>query len=291
VSALEAPTAYGPLLAASDVEASVIEQLRKWLRSYLAEVDRQHAQPVGTLPMPRSWVTSSDVEKMPEDQTPTLIVQSPGLLSAPEADGQGVYCARWLINVGVHLSARGNGLALRIVRLYVLALRALLLQQQMLPAITVQRIDWLGERYDELDSIDDRTVCTGRVELCVQVADVTTRGHGPLEPWLGPETDPGPDSPTWPISDEVELELLKGPLNTATSNPSTSATAGKPGQWLPAGSTPAASPEALRASDPVRVTASPSTAWVNNQHVRCRDNRVAHWNGHAWAEYPAPGPT
>jgi hypothetical protein len=207
------PSAYGALVAASDVELALIAVVRTWIADYLAEVERQHGYPVGTLPLPRGWVISADIEKMPEDQTPTIIVGSPGLTDPPQADGQGRYAARWRVLLGVHLSARGNDNALRLARLYALALRALALQQQLLdPELAVVRIEWRDERYDVLDSIDDRTVCTGVVELAVQVADVTSRQSGPLEPLLPPlepGEEPSPDSPVWPTAVSADALVLK----------------------------------------------------------------------------------
>jgi len=206
------PSAFAPLIAASDVEAALLTQLRRWLPDYLAEVDRQHDREVGTLPAPRGWVISSDVEKMPEDQTPTIIIASPGLTDPPLADGNGKYTARWRVTVAVHLSARGNALALTLAREYVLALRALLLQQQNLDRLAVRRIDWEDERYDMLPPIDDRTVCTGEVELAVEVADVTTRHAGPLAPIL-PPGDLEPDSPSWPTAETAGVDVDKWPLS------------------------------------------------------------------------------
>jgi|tagenome__1003787_1003787.scaffolds.fasta_scaffold20665158_4 hypothetical protein len=203
------PSAFGALVAACHVETMIVEQLRKWLTTYLAEVDRAQGQPVGTLPAPRSYVVSSDPEKMPEDQTPTVMVVSPGMTDPPQADGQGRFTARWQVNVGVQLAARGNALALRLARLEALAIRAVLVQQQTYDTLAVRRIEWLGERYDELDSIDDRTVCVALVELAVEISDVTTRHAGPLEPLLAPEAAPGPDSPAWPTAVIADVDVHK----------------------------------------------------------------------------------
>ncbi len=213
MTVVDRDTAFGPLVAASDVEECVLALVQKWLPDYLAEVDRVQGQAVGTMPQPRGWVISSEIEKMPEDQTPTVIIASPGLTEPPLADGSGVYTARWRVLVGVHLSARGNALALRLARLYTLALRALLVQQQRDPDTTVivRRIDWVDERYDTLPSIDDRTICTGTVEVGIEVMDVTTRHAGPLEPVLPPGAL-GPDSPTWPVATSADAPVIKDPI-------------------------------------------------------------------------------
>jgi hypothetical protein len=201
-------TAYSAIVAAVDVEQALVELVQLWIADYLAEIERQHGLDVGYLPLPRSYVVSSDVEKMPEDQTPAVIVASPGMTDPPRVDGLGTYIARWRVTIAVHLSARGNALSLRLVRLYVAAVRALVLQQQSLGTLVLRRIDWTDERYDTLPSIDDRTVCTGLVELAVEVGDVTQRHAGPLAPILGPG-DLGPDSPTWPTAQVVDVEITK----------------------------------------------------------------------------------
>jgi hypothetical protein len=146
-------TAYGRIVAAVDVETALLELVQLWIADYLAEVCRQRGLAPDYLPTPRSWVVSSDVEKMPEDQTPAILVASPGLTEAPRADGLGGYVGRWRVTIAVHVSARSNALALPLVRLYVAAVRALVLQQQRLASQTLdelalRRIDWLDERYD-----------------------------------------------------------------------------------------------------------------------------------------------
>src|SRR6186713_3259582 len=75
-------------------------------------------------------------------------------------------------------------------------------------------------------------------------------------------------------------------------NPSTGATAGIPGSWTPAGSTPPASPAALQAGDPVPVTATPGTGWTAGQYVQTRTASAAGratWTGSAWVGGVAPG--
>lgn len=207
-------SAFGTLIAACDVEAALLAQTRTWMRTYLAEIDRQHGQPVGTLPVPRAYVISGAHEKMPEDQTPAVMIVSPGMTDPPVADGQGRYTARWGVDVAVLTSARGNEHALRLARLEVLALRALLIQQQTLPdeRLSVRRIEFIGEHYNELDSIDDRTICLASVSLAVEIGDVTTRHAGPLAPLLPPEPDPGPDSPAWPIAETADVNVTKQPV-------------------------------------------------------------------------------
>lgn len=63
---------------------------------------------------------------------------------------------------------------------------------------------------------------------------------------------------------------------------STGATAGAPGTWTPAGSTPPANVTALIAGVPNVVAANPTTAWTVGQYVATGDAAQAHWSGTAW---------
>jgi hypothetical protein len=207
-------SAFGPLVAGSDIEDRLQATLQRWLASYLYEIERLHQITPGTLPAPRSWVRSSAIEKFPEDQLPAVMIGSPGLTDAPVADGTGHYMATWRVLLGVEIVAGPNRRALELARLYTLALRGAALQQQQDPGVTgpsVVRIDWLDERYDELDTIDDRSVCVGICELGVQAAEVLRRAGGPLEPLIAPQP-PDPTSPTWPTATQAEITIEKEPL-------------------------------------------------------------------------------
>jgi len=201
-------TVYGPIVSAADVEDTISDVLQFWIESYLFELERQHGMPVGKLPTPRSWITSAAIEKFPEDQTPVVVITSPGTIPTdqPGADGRGLYRARWRIDVATQAVAGGNRIALRLARLYTAAMRAIAVQHQNTGL--ARRVDWLAERYDVLDSIDDRTVCIGVVSLRVETYDVTGRNTGPQDP----ETEPGPDSPTWPTVQTHDELIVKWPL-------------------------------------------------------------------------------
>jgi hypothetical protein len=204
----QAGSLYGQLVAGSDVEDGLVEQLQFWIDDYLNEVERQHDLEVGSIARPRSWVVSAEVEKFPEDQLPAVIVRSPGTIERPIADGQGRYIATWEIEVAVHIAAAPNRRALRLARLYALAVRGACLQQ---PAELFHRVDWTAERYAKLDSVDDRTICAAWVALKVQVEEAVNRNAGPIQggPW---PSDGGPESPEWPAAGDVAVEIIKTPI-------------------------------------------------------------------------------
>jgi hypothetical protein len=73
--------------------------------------------------------------------------------------------------------------------------------------------------------------------------------------------------------------------------PATGATAGIPGSWEPAGSTPPNNVANLMAGIPSVVTASPNTPWTTGQFVQTGTAGVAGratWTGTAWVGGAAP---
>ena len=87
---------------------------------------------------------------------------------------------------------------------------------------------------------------------------------------------------------DVGKRLTHGPELPITSLvwsdpvPATGATAGTPGTWTPAMSTPPATVADLIAGTPGVVTASPATAWAAGESVRTLDDAPAHWDGTTW---------
>lgn len=158
---------------------------------------------------------------MPEDQTPSVVVSSPGIATLPQANGARQYQAQFVLEAACVISARGGTedagtpRALRLARLYALALRACLVQKADDESYLFRR-DWLGEEYDVLPSIDDRTICVAKVRLQIEVPDVVTSDAGPIAP-IGPppEVEPSPDSPEWPIAVESDVEVIKVPIGEA----------------------------------------------------------------------------
>lgn len=80
---------------------------------------------------------------------------------------------------------------------------------------------------------------------------------------------------------------VHGSLPKAPSgSPATGATAGTPGTWTPAGSTPPANVSSMSG-----ITASPTTAWTTGQYVQTGTAGIpgqTHWSGTAWVAGTAP---
>ena len=193
---------YGRLIAASDVEEALKLHVDHWIDGYLNEVERQHGLDVGWIARPRAFVVHGEEDRYPEDQLPAITVESPSTADLPMADGQGRYTVRWQVNLGIHVAASSE--AVRLSKLYALALRALAVQQ---PPPLYMRVDWTAERYPPLALIGDRSIARAQVQLEAQVPDVTDRHEGPID------LDPGgPDPPEWPIVITHDEPIDKVPI-------------------------------------------------------------------------------
>jgi hypothetical protein len=211
---------FGRLVGAHHVEDAALAVLRYWLPTYLHEVERQSGQTPGSLALPRSYRISGDTEKMPEDQTPAVVIRSPGVADNPQMNGAGIYEAQFTIEAAAVVSARGGmeeagePRALRLARLYALALRACLVQQSDDDGYLFRR-DWVDEAYDILPSIDDRTICVAKTTFQIEVPNVTDGNSGPVEPLVAPDEPDGippVSSPEWPVAETAEVEQIKVPI-------------------------------------------------------------------------------
>jgi hypothetical protein len=199
----------GPIITGRNVELAAVAMLKRWSGTYLAEMERQTQRNPGSLPRVRAWTTSPDFETWPEDQIPRVLIVSPGLLQPPAAGGEGTYRATWSLGIGVIVSARTMDETTELAKLYCAALRACMLQHQSLEGFAAG-VEWLDENYDDLPSIDTRSLGAGQAIFAVQVDDVTRRWGGPVTPSEPPDPDTVP-LPTDPTVEDVAVEVQRIP--------------------------------------------------------------------------------
>jgi hypothetical protein len=215
---------YGALLGQHSVDDAIVGMIKKWQYDYLHEVARQSGESFDRLVPFRSFRVATDMENMPEDQHPGLIITTPGLVDPPAKmalDGRTgkAYKGVWQYDLGVHIAAKGrkevaSPRAIRLASLYATAIRGIMIQQRDVPPEgkgILGMIDWFDERPSGLESDADRTTCLYIASFYVEVLDVTTWGTGPIEPQWRPDPD-DPDEPTWPVSELAEADVVKVPI-------------------------------------------------------------------------------
>jgi len=217
---------FGRIISGHFVTQLVIEMLQRWMDTYLAAVAFQSGEDEERLSPIKSWRISTEMEKMPEDQTPGLIVVNTGLAEDPEKTGSAKYStagspgfpysATWIIEVGVVCSAKGKKhiatpRALERAQMYAAAVRAIMIQQRD-DHDTFGMIDWKQEKYDGLDSSSDRTACLAYNKFEIQVHDVTSWSTGPIAP-IPPIEPTTPPDDVFPEVQEVETGIRKVPTD------------------------------------------------------------------------------
>lgn len=190
-------TVFGTIITGKHVRKAMAETLKTWSTVYLAEVARQDGRVANALPALRSITFANESDKWNEDQLPAGIVVAPGLLQEPVREGRGRYRARWAAGVAVVVSGPTREATQDLVDLYSAAVRALVIQHPSLGGFS-DGVVWMGERYDELDNDDARTIAAGLVQFGVDVSGVIDSG-GPVSVPADPFADPG----DWPEVKEV----------------------------------------------------------------------------------------
>src|SRR5436305_683154 len=107
MSATVTAAEIGPFVTGGDVELALVDVLRLWLPSYLAEGERTHGLPAGNIPTPRGWaITGRDLNKLTSDQLPCVIVMAGGIVVKPLATGYpGKATAVWSVDVATMFNA------------------------------------------------------------------------------------------------------------------------------------------------------------------------------------------
>lgn len=195
-------TIFGHIASDDEVEDATVAILRKWLPTWMSEVERQRGLQAGfyARPVDSSYFVRSDFDKFPEDMLPAVIITSGGIEDDPPKEGRGQYRGGFQIGVTCVVSSIDQLSARRYAYRMGAAVRGVLIQRQSMDGALGGRLrgtDWIGGRNNELDSGDDRTIWAARQLFVVEVGDVLTRGGGPIAPEPLPvHTDPWPDAKT-----------------------------------------------------------------------------------------------
>src|SRR4051812_35803706 len=142
---------FGNILVGTQLEVAVMDTLRAWMPTLLQEIEIQLGRTRGEIPVPRYYTTRNEFTSYPEDQMPMCVVVSPGLLTPPTKDGEGIYSAWFQIAVGFAASAKDADASGFLAKIYGAAGRWILLNKGGLGGLGAGT-DWDDESYDDLVS-------------------------------------------------------------------------------------------------------------------------------------------
>ena len=195
---------FKDILVGSQIEEATINQLKKWLPTYLREIERQLGLPVGDIPPPHHYGNRNSFDAIAGEDFPKVIVISPGLAGPPIAKGDGQYRAVWRLGVGVGVAAKTEEAGNEMVKIYGAAVRAIMLHKQSLGGLA-QAINWEDESYDDLPIASQNQLYKGAaLYFAIDCEDVVTK-------WAGPET-PDDELYAYGRAEHIYIDIEKLPV-------------------------------------------------------------------------------
>lgn len=211
---------FGRVVSAHQVSQALISTIKQWQPYYLNHIARAHGEPFERFAGLRGFRVATEMEAMPEDQKPLLILVNQGLRDEPirssAANRIGKhYTAIWEYDLGIQVVAKGTKVnaeprAIALASMYSAAVRLLLLQQRD-PGELISMTDWVDEQPGGLDSSADRTTCMVIATYLVTVPMSASSGTGPDLDWLPDEPPPLAQDPEWPLVTDPSATVEKVP--------------------------------------------------------------------------------
>lgn len=180
--------------AGRHVEEAVILTLLKWGQTWIAETERQNNIEPRKLPVPQrgQFTTISEVFlKWPEDQTPVVLVISRGLDGPPRVEADRSLTAPVVVDLGFIASSGFYNAAREVAQLLAAAYSQVLLRHP-LEELETDGVEYLGERYGDLPTQEDRFMGAARLSFRIWVKNWRNERGGPIN------RDEPPDDPYQP---------------------------------------------------------------------------------------------
>lgn len=199
---------YGKWIAPRHVEQAIIDHLVLRGAEYIAEAERQFGIEPRSIPVPQEgqFTTVRDTfEKWPEDQTPVVLIMSPGVSSAPRRETDRSLTAPVAIALGVIVSSGFPGAGAEAAQIIGTAFKNLMLQ--LPPAgLDTAGVELQVEAYGDIPAAGERTMGSSRIGFHVWVKNWAALGGGPLDR-NAPPPDPYVAPGDWPRVESVFSQI------------------------------------------------------------------------------------
>lgn len=191
---------FGPIRTAAVAEQAVTATLQRWMPTYVAELERQNGLAAGSIPAVRGWTLTNQFDQSQSDQTPTIIVISPGSEGTPVRSGEGAITVVWRVEVAVIANGRDRASSNLFAKVYAAAIRAIVVQQPSLGGVAAASV-YAGESFTDAPADYLPVGAVAVVEFAVTVTEAVNRKLGPLDP-DSTDTD-------WPEVETVNVEVQR----------------------------------------------------------------------------------
>ena len=196
----------GPIVTDVDVENAVLATLKRWMPTYLREMERHSNEPEKSFPDIASWRAADTPEdRFPEQMIPAIQVMLTSdteiITKSESADGLFSGTIDCLVATTEPETAR------RMAALYQFAMGLALVQHPHLDgSIEVAGFGWKKSGVPAVGKPDERWLSLGTIEVSILVSNI-------FNPYLGPVNPQEPDGegvpPAWPRIESHEFILNK----------------------------------------------------------------------------------
>lgn len=191
---------FGTLVVETDVDTAVVATLRKWLPTYIAQVERERNLAVGALarPVAGSYANTLEDDEFVDHRLPAIIVTT-AATNDVERFGDGSYAAMWMTVVSSVVRGRTPPETRMLAALFSGCVRRVLVQASDLGG-SASNVLW---RRGGVQPVPDATaagryLAAGINEFVVVTDDVLTTRDSPLEPdplYGNPDPQGNPNQP------------------------------------------------------------------------------------------------
>lgn len=206
---------FGTWTSPRHVEQAIIEHCVKWGETFIAEAERQFGIDPRSIPVPEEgqYTTVRDTfEKWPEDQTPCVLVISPGVSGTGRMEADRTITGAVGIALGVLATSAFQGAGAETAQIIGVALRQLLLSTVPIEGLQLaEPAELVQEGYGDIPASGDRTMGSSRLGFVFHVKNWAAFGGGPLD-----RTTP-PDDPYAPPPDAPRVESVFSQVNSERS--------------------------------------------------------------------------
>jgi hypothetical protein len=198
---------FGVTLDGDDVEAALLDHLRKWLPSYLADAvrikdpdgelwpggvgDPADLEEAAVLPVREYTVKHAAEEKWPGEQLPMMLAYSPGFGKPPSYEGDGTVTGYYLINLSAIASGSTTDDTKKLARIYASAAIKAIAQKPDLGGFA-ENVQWLDSKNMRPPGAEmERNIMAVVNVLQIEVANILDASAGPDKPLEDPGASPG----------------------------------------------------------------------------------------------------
>jgi hypothetical protein len=213
---------FGPMTVETDIDVAVVQTLRLWLPTYLAQAERERDLAVRLLarPRPQNYANTLEEDEFLDHQLPAVIVTTAAPSGEPNMDGNGVYYAGFRVTVSAICRGRTPPETRALAALYGGCVRRVMVQQALTAIDGAAR--WVGGRgVAPVATTDEGRYLAASINEFVVYADgVVQAGVGPEvpsgenNPYDPPDPTENPDEPFDPLVavSKVEFDLTTRPI-------------------------------------------------------------------------------